>query len=115
MRGYGKIVILNHNHMYNTIYAHNKTNLVRKGQWVQQGEKIATVGNTGRSTGPHLHFEIRANNMARDPALYLPRPPKRISVPHLFLVRSALIHRMGFTLPPRAVPSNWGREYAYHG
>ena len=115
MRGYGNTVILNHNHMYNTVYAHNKTNLVRRGQWVKPGDKIATVGSTGHTTGPHLHFEIRANNVARDPAFYLPQPPNKISVSRRFLTRLGLTNRIGAFLPPRVGPPKSGKEYAYHG
>jgi len=47
--------------------------LVHEGQKVERGEVIAKVGSTGRVTGPHLHFEIRKNNTAQDPILYLPQ------------------------------------------
>jgi murein DD-endopeptidase MepM/ murein hydrolase activator NlpD len=45
---------------------------VRKGQFVDRGQKIATVGSSGRASGPHLHFEIRRRESPRDPMLYLP-------------------------------------------
>lgn len=73
LRGYGKMVIIRHSGGIVSVYAHNQVNLVREGQQVARGEIIARVGSTGRVTGPHLHFEIRKNNLAQDPMLYLPR------------------------------------------
>lgn len=73
LRGYGNMVILRHGGGIVSVYAHNQVNLVREGQRVARGEIIARVGSTGRVTGPHLHFEIRKNNLAQDPLLYLPR------------------------------------------
>jgi len=71
-RGYGNLVILSHAHGYVTVYAHNRRNLVDEGDTVGQGAPIAEVGNTGRSTGPHLHFEIRHKKKAVDPLIHLP-------------------------------------------
>ncbi len=71
-RGYGNLVILSHAHGYVTVYAHNRRNLVDEGETVRQGARIAEVGSTGRSTGPHLHFEIRKKKKAVDPLIYLP-------------------------------------------
>jgi len=73
LRGYGNIVIIRHEGGIISVYAHNQANLVREGQRVARGEEIAKVGSTGRVTGPHLHFEIRKNNMAQDPMHYLPQ------------------------------------------
>lgn len=73
LRGYGNIVIVRHADGIVSVYAHNQVNLVREGQQVTRGEVIAKVGSTGRVTGPHLHFEIRKNNAAQDPTLYLPQ------------------------------------------
>lgn len=72
LRGYGNMVIIRHAGGIVSVYAHNQVNLVREGQPVARGEIIARVGSTGRVTGPHLHFEIRKNNLAQDPMLYLP-------------------------------------------
>ncbi len=73
IRGYGNMIVLRHRDGTSTVYAHNKINLVRRGQLVQQGQQIAEVGATGKATGPHLHFEIRKGEMAQDPLLYLPQ------------------------------------------
>lgn len=70
--GYGRMVILKHPTGLATVYAHNTRNLVRQGQRVRQGQKIALSGNTGRSSGPHLHFEIRDGVTALDPMQFLP-------------------------------------------
>lgn len=69
--GYGNIVKINHNNGYETFYAHCHTILVKSGEIVKKGDVIATVGNTGRSTGAHLHFEIRENGSALNPMQYI--------------------------------------------
>jgi murein DD-endopeptidase MepM/ murein hydrolase activator NlpD len=69
---YGQVVIVKHAGHYRSVYAHASKTLVKKGQFVEKGQKIALVGTTGRATGPHLHFEIRRRASARDPMLYLP-------------------------------------------
>lgn len=71
-RGYGHVMILKHEHGLMTVYAHNKENFFEKGEKVSQGDKIAAMGNSGNSTGPHLHFEIRLEGRAKDPLNYLP-------------------------------------------
>jgi len=73
MRGYGKVIVVSHDGGYHSVYAHNSKHFVKKGQKVSQGEVIGRVGSTGRSTGPHLHFEIRRKNKVRNPAMYLAR------------------------------------------
>lgn len=71
--GYGYLVELTHGDGTSTRYAHNSRLLVRKGQIVPQGQTISLMGSTGRSTGPHLHFEIRrAGGAAVDPMSLLP-------------------------------------------
>jgi murein DD-endopeptidase MepM/ murein hydrolase activator NlpD len=71
--GYGETVILQHEDGTRTLYAHASKRLVSAGDTVSQGQVIALVGSTGRSTGPHLHFEIIVNERPRDPMLYLPK------------------------------------------
>ena len=66
-QGYGNTVILDHGYGYKTLYAHLYKILVRKGQKVRRSDIIALVGNTGKSTGPHLHYEVRLNNKPVDP------------------------------------------------
>jgi murein DD-endopeptidase MepM/ murein hydrolase activator NlpD len=68
---YGYCVIINHGKGVQTLYGHNSKLLVKVGDKVAQGEAIARVGSTGRSTGPHVHFEIRINGKAVNPAKYL--------------------------------------------
>lgn len=73
LRGYGKVVILSHDAGLTTVYAHNSKNLVSDGARVRRGTVIASVGQTGRTTGPNLHFEVRKDNRARDPMVFLPK------------------------------------------
>jgi len=69
---YGNVVIVRHSDLYASVYAHNRKNRVRKGAFVDKGEVIAEVGQTGNATGPHLHFEIRRDERAQNPLDYLP-------------------------------------------
>ncbi len=70
--GYGQLVVIKHPNGFFTAYAHNKKNLVKKGSKIKKGQKIALVGSTGRSTGDHLHFEIRDEGGTYDPLDFLP-------------------------------------------
>lgn len=69
--GYGNIVEINHGNGYQTRYAHNKKNLVVVGQKVDQGEIIALMGSSGRSTGTHVHFEVVSNGKVVNPKKYM--------------------------------------------
>ena len=71
--GYGLMVIIKHKNNLTTVYAHNSHIHVHKNQVVKQRQKIASVGSTGRSTGPHLHFEVRNDSHAYNPLQYLPK------------------------------------------
>ncbi|MDM8539440.1 M23 family metallopeptidase, partial [Desulfobacterales bacterium HSG17] len=68
---FGKIVIINHGHGLVTRYAHLSRFLKKRGEKVERGEKIALMGNTGRSTGPHLHYEVSLNGIPVDPQKYI--------------------------------------------
>ena len=69
--GYGNTLQLDHGHGLVTKYAHLHKALAKRGQRVRRGEKIALVGNTGRSTGPHLHYEVHRNGIPVDPLRYI--------------------------------------------
>ena len=72
LSGFGNCIIIQHDPVWTTFYAHNNKNFVRAGDVVQAGQQIAEVGETGRATGPHLHFEIRQDGTALDPHPMLP-------------------------------------------
>ena len=71
LKGFGNLILLKHSGGWITAYAHNDRLLVKKGQKVRKGEKIATVGSTGGVNSPQLHFEIRAGKKAVNPLNYL--------------------------------------------
>lgn len=71
--GYGRMIEIDHGFGISTLYGHCTTLKVEVGEWVERGQFIATMGSTGYSTGPHLHFEVRFDGQAQDPLDYLPR------------------------------------------
>lgn len=74
--GYGQLVELNHSDGLVTRYAHNEENLVEVGEVVKKGQQIARMGSSGRSTGPHVHFEVYKNGRTVDPATYIYKNPR---------------------------------------
>jgi len=81
LRGYGNVIIVRHANGYATVYAHNHRNLVRAEDRVRRGQVIAYVGDSGRTSGPNLHFEVRYNNVARDPLRFLPTRGRALALP----------------------------------
>jgi murein DD-endopeptidase MepM/ murein hydrolase activator NlpD len=71
MSGYGNLVVVDHGNGLSTAYAHNTSLVVGVGQSVSAGQLVSYSGNTGNSTGPHVHFEVRVNGSAVDPLGYL--------------------------------------------
>ncbi|HPM78430.1 MAG TPA: peptidoglycan DD-metalloendopeptidase family protein [bacterium] len=92
---YGHYLILRHGHGLTTHYGHLSRVLVLDGQTVREGEQIARVGNTGQSTGAHLHYEVRLHDVPVDPRRYLPAAP----------VVVASEETTGEALPPEAAPA----------
>jgi murein DD-endopeptidase MepM/ murein hydrolase activator NlpD len=70
--GYGWLVVVDHGNGFTTLYAHLDSFPVEVGQSVARGQIIGLMGSSGRSTGPHTHFEIRYNGVAQNPLFYLP-------------------------------------------
>ena len=71
--GYGRMLEIDHGFGIKSVYAHCNSIRVREGDEIKRGDLVATIGNTGRSTGPHLHFELRLDGHPVDPMDYLPR------------------------------------------
>jgi murein DD-endopeptidase MepM/ murein hydrolase activator NlpD len=69
--GYGKVLVIDHGYGVKTRYGHLSEVLVRLGDRVRRGDKVAAVGNTGKSTGPHLHYEVRVNGIPENPRKFI--------------------------------------------
>ena len=67
---YGNLIVVAHDDSISTVYGHNDKILVKEGDYVTKGQVIATVGSTGRSTAPHLHFGVLKHNKPIDPEIY---------------------------------------------
>ena len=70
-RGYGNLIVIDHGGGIETAYAHNNRNIAKKGQRVNQGQVVATVGRSGNATGYHVHFEFRRHGKAVNPVRYV--------------------------------------------
>ena len=73
---YGRVVKIEHEHGFTTVYAHNDDNLVEVGDWVAAGQRVASLGRTGRATSYHVHFEIRRDGRVYNPLYMLPLPAR---------------------------------------
>lgn len=80
LRGYGNVILVRHAGGFTTVYAHNQINRVHEQQHVRQGDVIGTVGDSGRTSGTNLHFEVRQDNVACDPLEFLP-PAEQVAAP----------------------------------
>jgi murein DD-endopeptidase MepM/ murein hydrolase activator NlpD len=69
--GYGKVLVLDHGYGVKTRYGHLAEIFVKPGDHIARGEKVGAVGNTGRSTGPHLHYEVRVNGIPENPRKFI--------------------------------------------
>jgi murein DD-endopeptidase MepM/ murein hydrolase activator NlpD len=92
-RGYGNVIYIRHRNNQMTVYAHLSSIGVRKGQRVEQGQRIGAVGSTGASTGPHLHLEFRDNGVHVDP-LSIARQSESIPVPQALRQRFDAVAQM---------------------
>jgi len=88
LRGYGNVIIVRHASGFATVYAHNRTNRAHDQQHVRKGDVIGSVGDSGRTSGANLHFEVRQDNVARDPLEFLP-PIEQLAAPPRSLGRGS--------------------------
>jgi murein DD-endopeptidase MepM/ murein hydrolase activator NlpD len=88
---YGNVVVLSHDRRYLTIYAHLEDIMVRRGQQLERGDQLGTVGNTGWSTSPHLHYEVRV--VRDDGAEPVPVDPRIYILDHQWSGQEALLVR----------------------
>ncbi|MCY4644055.1 MAG: M23 family metallopeptidase [Bacteriovoracales bacterium] len=79
LKSFGNMIVIRHAHGLYTLYAHNRRNHVGPGQYVAKGQLIAQVGSTGRSTGNHLHFEVRLKDEALNPLAFYRKSKRNIA------------------------------------
>ena len=91
---YGNFIKIQHELGTETRYAHLSKIRVKTGQRVSQGDRIGDMGNTGRSTGPHVHFEVYKNGRVVDPAAYIHRTIRYIPCEALLLAQWVHCHRV---------------------
>ena len=80
LSSFGNMIVIRHSAEMYTLYAHNRVNYVRKGQWVRRGYPIGEVGNSGRSTGYHLHFEVRKKDYPLNPLAFFIRGKSKLAL-----------------------------------
>lgn len=102
--GYGNVVIVDHGDGRQTRYAHCRSLAVTEGQAISAGEVVGEVGSTGRSTGPHLHFELRENGLAIDPSGWIPALGLNPANPSDEMIRGAEQAGEGFHPDRRGSP-----------
>lgn len=101
--GYGNLVEIDHGFGYQTRFGHLSRSLVQEGQFVRRGQMIALMGSTGRSTGPHLHYEVRIGGRPVEPSRFMQIVFNQ--APDWNAVRYAAVQR---TAPPQAIRSGGG-------
>ena len=100
--GYGRMIVLRHDGKLSTIYAHNSKLYVKAGSRIRRGQLISLSGNTGHSSGPHVHFEIREGVTAINPLILLPPPA----------VANEANRRMSTQLSPRRINTRFAARVA---
>ena len=113
-KGYGNYVVIRHNNGLETIYGHLSKHLVRENQTVRAGEPIGLGGNTGRSTGSHLHFETRLCGVALNPALFFDFRNQDVTGDYYVFRRSTMYHESAKATAARGLKQNsYTKEEVY--
>ena len=115
-KGYGNYVVIRHNNGLETIYGHLSKHLVRENQTVRAGEPIGLGGNTGRSTGSHLHFETRLCGVALNPALFFDFRNQDVTGDYYLFRRSTMDNESAKATAARGLKQNsYTKEEVYGG